>query len=148
MPRHILFACLLLASPAAAQTYAPAPAGQQPRVMMCELSDQSGTGWVPDFLMVTRQIAGPHTGRIEVYDPILQQLVRRPVQAVITADTRDSRSYGWALAGVRNQSGQFAQRLDYRLTVRKSDGTAQMVVTAQGYDNEMRGQGRCMSPSE
>ena len=123
-------------------------AGPPPRVMMCELLDQSNTGWVPDFLMMTRQTAGPNSGRIEVYDPILQSLVRRPVQAVITADDAQSRSYGWALGGVRNQSGQYAARLDYRLTVRKSDGDARLTVVAAGYENTMLGLGRCASPQE
>ncbi|SMO37976.1 hypothetical protein [Paracoccus laeviglucosivorans] len=146
MRRHLLAALLLIAPAAHAQTYAPAPSDGAPRVMMCELLDQSGTGWVPDFLMMTRQVSGPHAGRIEVFDPILQNLVRRPIQAVVTADGRRSITYGWALAGVRNQSGQYAERLDYRLSVRKSDGTAQMTVIAAGYENTMRGEGRCMTP--
>ena len=31
------------------------PAGERPVVMMCQMIDESGTGWVPDFLMWTRQ---------------------------------------------------------------------------------------------
>lgn len=142
--RCLVLAALLLAAPAHAQTYAPAPQGR-PDVMMCELVDESGTGWVPDFLMMTRQVSGPQTGRIEVFDPILKDLVRRPIAAVVTGEDRRTRSYGWALAGVRNKSGQYAQRLDFRLTVSKSDGAAQMVVVAAGYENTMRGQGRCMT---
>ncbi len=62
-------------------------------VMMCQISDDSGTGWVPDFLMLTRQTSGPNAGRIEVFDPVLKTLVGRPIQAQITADTRESRSF-------------------------------------------------------
>jgi hypothetical protein len=51
------------------------------------------------------------------FDAVLQNLVGRPIQAQITADSRRSRSYGWALAGVRNAAGQRTERLDYRLTV-------------------------------
>lgn len=129
----------------------PAPQPMPPgalRVMMCEIRDESGTGWVPGFLMLTRQTAGPHSGRIEVFDPILQNLVGRPVAAQVTADDGASRSYGWALSGVRNGSGQYAARLDYRLTVSKSDGAAQVTAVAEGYDNIMHGQGRCLSPAE
>lgn len=134
---------LALAGPAFAQ----APPAQPPlRVMMCELADESGTGWVPEFLMFTRQDQGANAGRIEVYDPILQRLVRRPIQAVVTADDRRGRTYGWALAKVRNQSGQYAERLDYRLSVGKSDGSAEMMVTAQGYQNIMLGRGQCITP--
>ena len=114
--------------------------------MMCQISDDSGTGWVPDFLMLTRQTSGPNAGRIEVFDPVLKTLVGRPIQAQITADTRESRSYGWALAGVRNAAGQRAERLDYRLTVDKADGRARVTAIAQGYDSNMTGSGVCASP--
>lgn len=144
MRRHVfpLLLAAVIANPALAQTLPP----QQPlRVMMCDFRDDSGTGWVPGFLMMTRHASGAETTRIEVYDPILQQLVRRPIKAVITQDGARARTYGWALAGVTNQSGQVAKRLDFRLTVRKSDGSAKMVVTAEGYENTMKGQGRCAS---
>ncbi|MFT4014624.1 MAG: hypothetical protein QM682_14765 [Paracoccus sp. (in: a-proteobacteria)] len=143
-----LFASLALSAPVRAQApLAPPPMVRKGlEVMMCELQDQSGTGWIPEFLMVTRQTAGAHAGRIEVFDPILQTLVRRPVAAVITAEDRRSRSYGWALGNVSNESGQYTDRLDYRLTLRKSDGAAWISVTAAGYENRMQGQGRCASP--
>ncbi|MFJ1293183.1 hypothetical protein ACEPPZ_14035 [Paracoccus yeei] len=151
-----LLPCLpLLLSLAACVSSAPPPQPAPPplapgalRVMMCEIRDESGTGWVPSFLMLTRQTAGPHSGRIEVFDPILQNLVGRPVAAQVTVDDGASRSYGWALSGVRNGSGQYAARLDYRLTVSKSDGAAQVTAVAEGYDNIMHGQGRCLSPAE
>lgn len=143
MRRLSLALCLVTALPASAQEFGAAP---PPKVMMCRLQDDSGTGWVPDFLMLTRQTSGPHSGRIEVFDPILQRLVRRPVAATVTADGAEGRSYGWALSGVRNQSGQYAERLDYRLTVRKSDGQAWLTAHAAGYENTMQGQGRCMTP--
>lgn len=143
MRRLSLVLALIAAGPAAAQEFGATP---EPKVMMCRLQDDSGNGWVPDFLMLTRQTAGAHRGRIEVFDPILQQLVRHPVPAAVTADDSAARSYGWALSGVRNQSGQYAARLDYRLTVRKADGHAWLTARAQGYENTMQGQGRCMSP--
>lgn len=139
----------LLAAPALAQPGPPVDAVRQGlRVMMCEMQDESGTGWVPEFLMFTRQTAGPNAGRIEVFDPILQSLVGRPVPAVVTADDRKGRSYGWALARVTNQSGQYTERLDYRLTVRRADGAAWITVNAAGFENTMHGRGRCASPSE
>ena len=122
--------------------------GARPVVMMCQIVDESGTGWVPDFLMLTRQISGPNAGRIEVFDPVLQTLVRRPIQARITADSRASRSYGWALAGVRNATGQRTERLDYRLTVSKVDGRAQVTAVARGDDNTMTGSGICATPED
>lgn len=129
---------------------AAVPAGlsaqEPPVVMMCKITDDSGTGWVPDFLMLTRQTSGPHQGRIEVFDPILKNLLGHPIQAQITGDDRDSRSYGWALAGVTNRSGQKTRRLDFRLTVSKRDGSAGLTVRAQGYDNSMAGSGVCGSP--
>ncbi|WP_134678399.1 hypothetical protein [Paracoccus ravus] len=137
-------ACLLLFSPAGLAQ----PRQPELRVMMCEIIDESGTGWVPDFLMLTRQTEGPQAGRIEVFDPILKDLVRRPIKAVVTADDRQSRSYGWALGKVRNHSGQYAERLDFRLRVSKADGSATLLVTAEGYANRMTGAGQCVSPSE
>ncbi|RCW88125.1 hypothetical protein [Paracoccus lutimaris] len=124
----------------------PAPTDSRPVVMMCQMIDESGTGWVPDFLMLTRQTSGPNIGRIEVFDPVLKTLVRHPIQAQITADNGKSRSYGWALAGVRNANGQRTDRLDYRLTVDKADGRARLSAVAQGYDNTMTGSGVCASP--
>lgn len=126
----------------------PVLAQSRPVVLMCRLTDDSGTGWVPDFIMLTRQTTGPNAGRIEVFDPILQTLTGRPIQAQITADNSRSRTYGWALAGVRNASGQRTERLDYRLTVRKSDGSARITAEAQGYDNTMTGEGACGSPDD
>lgn len=151
MRRPFLFLLLpFLAAPALAQQMpSPSDAARQGlRVMMCEMQDESGTGWVPDFLMFTRQTTGPNAGRIEVFDPILQTLVHRPVPAVVTADDGKGRSYGWALANVRNQSGQRTARLDYRLTVRRSDGAAWLSVTAAGFDNTMQGRGRCRVTSQ
>lgn len=131
---------------------AAVPAGlsaqEPPVVMMCKITDDSGTGWVPDFLMLTRQTSGPHQGRIEVFDPILKNLLGHPIQAQITGDDRDSRSYGWALAGVRNATGQRTERLDYRLTVSKVDGRAQVTAVARGYDNTMTGSGICATPED
>lgn len=121
-------------------------AAQEPVVMLCEITDESGTGWVPEFIILTRQTAGPNLGRIEVFDPILKNLLGRPIQARITAEDGKSRSYGWALAGVRNQSGQRTERLDYRLTVSRRDGAAQVTATALGYDNTMTGTGVCGVP--
>lgn len=143
--RFLILAAILLAAPvhlARAQ-----PAGAPPfRVMMCELVDESGTGWVPDFLMFTHQDQGPNAGRIEVFDPILRDLVGRPIKAVITNQDRRSLTFGWALAKVTNLSGQRTERLDYRLTVRISDGSAEMQATAAGYENTMLGRGRCLMP--
>ncbi|MDQ7775095.1 hypothetical protein [Paracoccus aminovorans] len=131
-------------------TLLPAPllAQEPPRVMMCQIADESGTGWVPDFIMLTRQVSGPQQGRIEVFDPILKDQVGRPIQAQLVADDARARSYGWALAGVRNQSGQRTERLDFRLTVSKRDGAAEVVVTALGYDNVMIGRGVCGAPPD
>lgn len=151
MRRPFLFFLLpMLATPVWAQQMPlpPDSARQGLRVMMCEMQDESGTGWVPDFLMFTRQTKGANAGRIEVFDPILQTLVHRPIPAVVTADDGKGRSYGWALANVRNQSGQRTERLDYRLTVRRSDGVAWISVTAVGFENVMQGRGRCVMPSE
>lgn len=137
-----LFATPPMTRPVLAQPAQPA----RPVVMMCQIVDESGTGWVPDFLMLTRRTTGPLQGRIEVFDAVLQTLVGRPVEALVTRDDSRRRTYGWALAGVRNAAGQRAERLDYRLTVKKSDGSARMTVVAQGYDNKMTGSGICGSP--
>lgn len=145
------FLLLMLAAPVWAQPMPPPPpeaVRQGLRVMMCEMQDESGTSWVPDFLMFTRQTRGLNAGRIEVFDPILQNLVRRPVAAVVTADDGKARTYGWALGNVRNQSGQSTERLDFRLTVRRVDGVARITVTAAGFDNAMQGRGRCVMPPE
>ncbi|WP_149764930.1 hypothetical protein [Paracoccus thiocyanatus] len=144
LPLSFLLAGLLLAPAAAlAQDWGQEP----PVVMMCQMIDESGTGWVPEFIMMTRQTSGPRQGRIEVFDPILQRIVGQPIQAVITADDAASRSYGWALAGVRNASGQRTERLDYRLVVQKADGRARVTATALGYANVMAGTGVCGSPA-
>ena len=136
-----LLATLALSTPLAAQgERAPAP---RPVVMLCELIDESHSGWVPEFVMLTRQASG----RIEVFDTILHQLIGKPIQAQITQDSRRSRTYGWALAGVRNGSGQWAERMDFRLELRKADGTVTMQVTVAGFDNTMQGQGQCITPT-
>ncbi|UXU75332.1 MULTISPECIES: hypothetical protein [unclassified Paracoccus (in: a-proteobacteria)] len=131
----IALACLIPSPWARAQ--------EPPVVMMCRIADESGTGWVPEFIMLTRQVGGPRDGRIEVFDPILKALVGRPIVAGVVRDDAASRSYGWALAGVRNRSGQRTERLDYRLTVQKGDGAALLQATALGYDNVMTGRGVC-----
>ncbi len=157
MRRHPIaaFACALTLlgsglSPAFAQArpQAGAPDGAgaagsvAPVAMLCAFEDMGYSGWVPEIVMLTRQ----QNGRIEVFDPILQTLVGKPIKAVITADNRRERSYGWALAGVTNASGQWSERIDFRLTLRKSDATARMVVTPKGYDNVITGQGICGNP--
>ena len=131
------FALLATAVPLAAQ---PTP---RPIVMICGLEEQGQvTGWIPEMVMITRQASG----RVEVFDPILQQLVGRPIKAFVVADSPRERSYAWALAGVRNRSGQWTDRLDFRLTVTKADASAVMVVTAQDYDNVITGRGQCGQP--
>lgn len=133
-----LLAIIALALPLAAQ--------EQPRpvVMLCELIDESHSGWVPEFVMLTRQASG----RIEVFDTILHQLVGHPIQAQITQDNSRTRTYGWALAGVRNGAGQWAERMDFRLELHKADGTVVMQVTVAGFDNIMQGPGQCITPTD
>lgn len=132
------FALLATAVPLAAQPTTP-----QPIVMICGLEEQGQvTGWIPEMVMITRQASG----RVEVFDPILQQLVGRPIKAFVVADSPRERSYAWALAGVRNRSGQWTDQLDFRLTVTKADASAVMVVTAQDYDNVITGRGQCGQP--
>ncbi|AGT09743.1 hypothetical protein [Paracoccus aminophilus] len=114
-----------------------------PIAMLCAFEDKGASGWVPEIVMITRQ----ENGRIEVFDPILQTLVGRPIKAVVVADSKKERSYGWALAGVRNAAGQWSERIDFRLTVTKADATAKMVVTPKGYDNVITGDGICGAPA-
>ncbi len=116
-------------------TRRPAP----PVAMLCAFEDKGYSGWVPEIVMITRQ----DNGRIEAFDPILQSLVGKPIKAVVVSDTRRERVYGWALAGVRNASGQWAERIDFRLSLRKSDSSAVMTVTPAGYDNVITGEGIC-----
>ena len=146
-PLASVLALALPAAPVSAQQAPPV----EPVVMICGLDEVpdpnhpgSYTGWVPEIVIVTRQA----NGRIEVFDPILQQYVGRPIQAYVTADDRRARTYGWALAGVRNRSGQWAERLDFRLTLDKRDSSARMTVQAQDYDNTIAGRGFCGNPRE
>ena len=141
----LLVVSALSAGAAMAQGKAqPAPSrAQAPVAMLCAFEDKGYSGWVPEIVMVTRQA----NNRIEVFDPILQTLVGKPILAVITADSAKSRSYGWALAGVRNASGQRAERIDFRLTVSKTTARAEMVVTPKGYDNVITGEGICSQAS-
>lgn len=120
------------------------PAGPSPVVMICAFQDADGTGWVPEVVIVTRQ----STGRIEVFDPILQALVGRPIKAEVTGDSARERRYGWALAGVRNAVGQWTERLDFELAVVKSDSRAVLSIKAQGYDNMITGNGVCGQPPQ
>lgn len=135
---------LVAFGPLTGPVHAQAPT--EPVVMLCQIRDESGTGWVPEFLILTRQRSGPNAGRVEVFDPVLKSLLGHPIQAYVTADGARERRYGWALAGVRNQSGQRTERLDYRLILDKRDGSARIEATAQGYDNAMTGRGVCGSP--
>lgn len=130
--------------PTETTTALPQPTGPSPVVMICAFQDADGTGWVPEVVIVTRQ----STGRIEVFDPILQALVGRPIKAEVTADSPRERHYGWALAGVRNAVGQWTERLDFRLAVIKSDSRAILSVKAQGYDNTITGNGICGQPPQ
>lgn len=136
-----------MALPASAQQQAqrrPAPQAERPVVMLCQFTEATPSGWIPDVVIITRQASG----RIEVFDPILQALVGKPIAATVTSDTRREKTYGWALAGVRNASGQWAERLDYRLVVRKSDGDATIVMQAKDYDNTLIGSGVCGQPTQ
>lgn len=129
-----------LAAPTTQQS--PTTPVPPPVAMLCAFEDKGYSGWVPEIVMLTRQ----HNGRIEVFDPILQSLVGKPIKAVVVQDNRRERTYGWALAGVRNASGQWSERIDFRLILRKSDATAQMEVTPKGYDNVITGRGICGNP--
>lgn len=122
---------------AVAQTPPP-----EPVVMICGLEEDGNTGWIPEGIIITRQ----ESGRIEVFDPILQLYIGHPIEAKVTADTTQERTYGWALGKVRNRSGQKTERLDFRLTVTKADATVVMTVQAQGYDNLITGYGFCGQP--
>lgn len=129
---------------APATTARPEPAGTSPVVMICAFQDADGTGWVPEVVIVTRQ----STGRIEVFDPILQALVGRPIKAEVVGDSPRERRYGWALAGVRNAVGQWTERLDFELAVIKADSRAILSIRAQGYDNMITGNGICGQPAQ
>ncbi len=137
----LLAAIALQALPVTAQQPAEP---ERPVVMICALEEEGVTGWVPAVVVVTRQA----NGRIEVFDPILQAYVGRPIKAVVTADDRRKRSYGWALGNVKNAAGQRAERVDFRLTLNKADSTATITVQAKDYDNLITGKGVCGSPSQ
>lgn len=130
--------------PASAQQHAQKGQAARPVVMLCQFTEAAPSGWIPDVVIITRQA----NGRVEVFDPILQALVGKPITATVTAETRREKTYGWALAGVRNLSNQYAERLDYRLVVRKSDGDATIVMQAKDYDNTLIGSGLCGQPSQ
>lgn len=130
---------LSLSAPLSAQS------ATRPIVMICGLEEEGiVTGWIPEMVMITRQ----GNGRVEVFDPILQQLVGRPIKAFVVADSAGERSYAWALAGVRNRSGQWTERLDFQLTVTKANARGVMTVKAQDYDNVITGRGQCGQPQD
>lgn len=134
----VLSALMLILGQGASAQQPPA----RPIVMICGLEEDGTTGWIPEGLIITRQ----ENGRIEVFDPILQQYVGHPIEAKVTADSRTERTYGWALGKVRNRSGQKTERLDFRLTVLKADATVVMTVQAQDFDNLITGYGFCSQP--
>ena len=72
--------------------------------MMCQMTDDSGTGWArfPDADAPDR---GAEYRPDRVFDMVLKTFVGRPIQAQVTADTRDSRSYKGP-GRVRNAAGQ------------------------------------------
>lgn len=120
----------------------PVQAQGRPVVMLCSFDERNPGGWIPEVVLLTRQ----ESGRVEVFDPILRALVGRPIEARVVADNRRERVYGWALAGVRNMNGQWADRMDFRLTLHKADSTATMVISVQDYDNVITGRGVCGQP--
>ncbi|MFD1882254.1 hypothetical protein [Paracoccus pacificus] len=116
-------------------------ASARPLVYFCQLVEQGRSGWVPDFLAVS------HTpnGRIVVQDPIIQYYQNAPIEARIVVDNTVRRTYAWSLRGTRDDTGQRATSLDYRLTIQKAGGAASLSVIPRGYDNSMQGRGNCIA---
>ena len=117
-----------------------APASAAPILYTCAFESARGGYWVAPEMAVAYDES---VGRATVSDPIAQHFTGGPVQGRVVSDTPDALGIRWDLSRIRTDRQQFIAKLMYRLTIRKSDGRANVSVTPAGYANAFRAPGRC-----
>lgn len=130
----------LFSSPALAERMRPAfkapPGGH---IVVCQMREQGHSNWIaPQIVLVVDK-----AGKILVNDAVIEHVMGRPVEAVVMTDNTKRITYGWTVKGARDRSAQYAQALDYRLTVMKADQKARLSMLPRGYSNTVQGIGTC-----
>lgn len=114
-----------------------AEAGQT--VYDCTLRSNEKYGWIPAQMVF---LVDDVTGRVSVNDPVIDHVVGKPVQAVVSSRDKGRYKLKWTLEDLpsrRNGStrGQYSATLD----TRKSYVRAR--ASLSGFDNRPSGQGAC-----
>lgn len=103
---------------------------------VCHFASQ--TGWISPVVLV--EMSG---AEIKVADLPLLQLKGQAVTGRIVVDNSVRRTFAWEMKDVRGSRRQYANSLNYRMSVRKDDHSAMITMTPLGYANIFRETGSC-----
>jgi len=94
-------------------------------------------GWVPDVVFI---VVDDTKATIEVYDPIIDHFVGKPIAATMTGDTKARKSFSWDVQfSVKGQGG----RMSYSLTYYVNGRPAKISAVPGSYDNRFTDEGSC-----
>lgn len=133
--RSLLSAGLVLVlavSPAFAREKSPFPKGTQ--VMLCRFPVIDFHKVIPEGVFVG---VFP-SGEVQVVDPVSMEFVHAPVPAVVDTDNAVRTTWKWSLGTVGAKAGgdDYAPDMDFKLTMKKADRSARIVIYPAGYRDE------------
>jgi hypothetical protein len=96
--------------------------------------------FIPDQMFIVRDIA---TQAIDVYDPVINRVVKRPIAAKVSVDTPKRLEIGWTLTHVPLQRGGDGTAI-YALTFIKSTQNYYESVIVAGHRNTESTEGHCI----
>lgn len=116
-------------------------AGAEAVTTLCKLKVSREQSWVPTQVVFRRE-KGSDT--LLVNDPIILYFVKKPLVGHVTAETKSSVSYAWAIERVSNRQNQ-STKMRYRATMEKGTGKIKIQAFPAGFGASFLAFGTCKS---
>jgi hypothetical protein len=130
--------CLVMAA------FAPGIAQAASTIYDCKFA--TGTArdgnWIPTVLVLRHDTA---TGKVVVFDPIIKHFIGNPIDARLSEETSQRRTFTWVVDARNTPSERQSARMAYWLNYYVNGRPARMIAKPSGYDNEWTGDGTCVA---
>lgn len=114
-----------------------AGAAQADMAFECKFPQNLSNGpWIAENLVVAEQ-----EGMVAVYDNVIHHFHGEPLEARLDTDNDARTTFVWEVKA-KDKANQYA-RIKYRMTIMKSDRTANITAVPQGYADVFTATGRC-----
>jgi hypothetical protein len=106
----------------------------------CVLDVPASQAWVPAQVIVLTQQGSQDA---LVNDPIINHFLKAPQKARVVADNPKRITFVWSLPNIRNGTGQFTSKFEYRLSFLKVTKQASVIAKPLGYPDNFTAFGTC-----